>query len=122
MQKPEDATTAAVGSQLDGRVRARSLRPLTDDERQLLHDNPNTADVVEFVWRYALEAVAAAVAAEREPDTVIKHALITAAFMPANQGKRPGELRSAAVSLFGLDAVLDATARPNVQGKQETTA
>lgn len=114
MTKPEDTLPAASGSPLDVGVRARSLRPLTDDERQLLHDNPNTDDVVDFVALYAMEAVLAAVAAERKPDAVIRRALIVAALRPANQGKRPGEMRSAAVSLFGIDAVLDATARPNL--------
>ena len=35
------------------------VRDLTDDEKQFLHYNPNTSDLVEFVQAYAREALAA---------------------------------------------------------------
>lgn len=40
---------------------AQPLRDLTDDEKQLLHYNPNTSDLVEFVQAYAREALRAQV-------------------------------------------------------------
>ena len=80
----------------------------------------NVADAVAEIGgmysKTALDAaVDAAVAAERTPDAVIRRALIVAAFHPCNSRARASDLRSAAVALFGIDAVLDATAGPNVQ-------
>jgi len=40
-------------------VQGGKLPLITDDDRQFLHDNPNTQDVVEWVYAYALSAVAA---------------------------------------------------------------
>jgi hypothetical protein len=38
---------------------AESLPPITEEDRQFLHYNPNTADVVDWVREYARQAVAA---------------------------------------------------------------
>lgn len=58
----------------------------------------------EDMHAYALAEVRRAVAAERKPANVIRMALIHAAF-DVPSGLTVGELRTAAVSLFGADAV-----------------
>ena len=78
-----------------------TLRPLTDEECQLLHYNPNTSNLIEFVQQYAAEAIA-------ETKAGIRAALLTEASMWTGDYRVPVHRAiSDAAALAGLGISFD---------------
>jgi hypothetical protein len=78
-----------------------TLRALTEEECQLLHYNPNTSDLIEFVQQYAAEAVA-------ESRASIRAALLTEASVWTGDYRVPVHRAiSDAAKLAGLSVSFD---------------